>query len=440
MSMPTTDHATAPPRATGSARAQEILAIGARLFEQNGFAATTVQDIGDAAGVLPGSLYHHFESKDAIAVALIAEFDADVTAVARASLGTDTSGFGAAQARAHLLALCRDLTTVIRRHAAAVRLRAYQAPLVAGPALQAAVRAESPILTRSWTDALAAVLRQPGISHERPGLLRFAFHRSTLAAATAYPRHLSSDAIADQLCDILLDGILSDSPSAVELNTSTAARRAERFIAGWRRNDAKDLDPKARLLLAAKGEFARHGYEASTIRGIADAAGITMGTLYRRAESKEAILREILERYSGDLDSAVRGVLSDVTSVAESLDALARLYVHASRRFAAEASIVKLGSDADQRSDSPFSDYLAQTEDRLVLLENVFAMGLREGSIRPISTASIVALHFRQVIWLPYQEHGRTGERRAHSFIREDVLGGAQPSSPVAFTTQQHVP
>lgn len=41
----------------------ELLSIAARLFAERGLQATTVRDIADAAGILSGSLYHHFDSK-----------------------------------------------------------------------------------------------------------------------------------------------------------------------------------------------------------------------------------------------------------------------------------------------------------------------------------------------------------------------------------------
>jgi TetR/AcrR family transcriptional regulator, cholesterol catabolism regulator len=43
-----------------------ILTSAAELFARKGIGATTVREIADAVGVLSGSLYHHFESKDAI--------------------------------------------------------------------------------------------------------------------------------------------------------------------------------------------------------------------------------------------------------------------------------------------------------------------------------------------------------------------------------------
>src|SRR5882724_11116536 len=36
------------------------------MFAERGFKATTVRDIADAAGILSGSLYHHFDSKESM--------------------------------------------------------------------------------------------------------------------------------------------------------------------------------------------------------------------------------------------------------------------------------------------------------------------------------------------------------------------------------------
>ena len=54
-------------------RPDEILAAAARLFSTRGFHATSVQDIADAVGILKGSLYHHFESKEAILYRIVKE-------------------------------------------------------------------------------------------------------------------------------------------------------------------------------------------------------------------------------------------------------------------------------------------------------------------------------------------------------------------------------
>ncbi|MCB0948041.1 MAG: TetR family transcriptional regulator KstR2 [Mycobacterium sp.] len=45
-------------------RRNELLGLAATMFAQRGLRATTVRDIADSAGILSGSLYHHFSSKE----------------------------------------------------------------------------------------------------------------------------------------------------------------------------------------------------------------------------------------------------------------------------------------------------------------------------------------------------------------------------------------
>lgn len=53
-----------------SARKQQILEIAGRLFARNGYRGTSIREIGEQAGILGGSLYHHIKSKDALFVEL----------------------------------------------------------------------------------------------------------------------------------------------------------------------------------------------------------------------------------------------------------------------------------------------------------------------------------------------------------------------------------
>ncbi|MBB3957871.1 TetR/AcrR family transcriptional regulator [Novosphingobium sediminicola] len=54
------------PTEQGSNRRAQILEIAAHLFAAKGYAGTSMRDIGEEAGVLGGSLYHHVKSKDAL--------------------------------------------------------------------------------------------------------------------------------------------------------------------------------------------------------------------------------------------------------------------------------------------------------------------------------------------------------------------------------------
>ncbi len=57
-----------------SERRDQIMAIAAHLIARRGYSATTVRDIADEAGILSGSLYHHFSSKEAILQEILHNF------------------------------------------------------------------------------------------------------------------------------------------------------------------------------------------------------------------------------------------------------------------------------------------------------------------------------------------------------------------------------
>jgi AcrR family transcriptional regulator len=59
-------------------RRDELLAIAARLFADKGFKNTTVRDIADAAGILSGSLYHHFDSKESMVDEILRTFQEEL--------------------------------------------------------------------------------------------------------------------------------------------------------------------------------------------------------------------------------------------------------------------------------------------------------------------------------------------------------------------------
>jgi AcrR family transcriptional regulator len=59
-------------------RRERILAVAAALFARKGVAATTVREIADEVGILSGSLYHHFESKEAMVDEIISSYLEDL--------------------------------------------------------------------------------------------------------------------------------------------------------------------------------------------------------------------------------------------------------------------------------------------------------------------------------------------------------------------------
>jgi AcrR family transcriptional regulator len=52
---------------------KEIVAAAAKVFRTKGYHAATVRDIAEEVGILKGSLYHHFESKEALLYLVVKE-------------------------------------------------------------------------------------------------------------------------------------------------------------------------------------------------------------------------------------------------------------------------------------------------------------------------------------------------------------------------------
>ena len=125
---PSAPHPPAPHPPPASARTDDVRRTAAGLFEQSGYSATTMSDIAEALGILPGSLYHHFASKEEIAVDLLSSYTG-----ALAELGTAAarrSEPSPAEPEKLLRQLAADVAALAIRHAAAVRLSAYEAPSV----------------------------------------------------------------------------------------------------------------------------------------------------------------------------------------------------------------------------------------------------------------------------------------------------------------------
>jgi len=77
-----------PPREPTDRR-RAILDTAAALFARKGVAATTVRDIGREVGILSGSLYHHFDSKEAMVDEIVTAFFDELRARYKEVLASD---------------------------------------------------------------------------------------------------------------------------------------------------------------------------------------------------------------------------------------------------------------------------------------------------------------------------------------------------------------
>jgi AcrR family transcriptional regulator len=99
-----------------SERRAHLVSLAGELFAEKGFRATTVREIADAAGILSGSLYHHFDSKESIGDEILQGFLNEVLADYRQAAETDDDP------RAVLERIVRTSTVTLSRHRAALTM------------------------------------------------------------------------------------------------------------------------------------------------------------------------------------------------------------------------------------------------------------------------------------------------------------------------------
>jgi TetR/AcrR family transcriptional regulator, cholesterol catabolism regulator len=69
-----------------SERREHLVRLAAELFAEKGYQATTVRNIADEAGILSGSLYHHFDSKESIVDEILTSFYDELNAANKTAL------------------------------------------------------------------------------------------------------------------------------------------------------------------------------------------------------------------------------------------------------------------------------------------------------------------------------------------------------------------
>lgn len=83
-----------------------------------------------------------------------------------------------------------------------------------------------------------------------------------------------------------------------------------------------NAERRAELLATAAGVFADQGYDATTVRRIADTAGMLAGSLYYHFDSKESMLDEILSAFLDELWRCYDTVLAAGLGPRETIAAL----------------------------------------------------------------------------------------------------------------------
>jgi len=404
-------------------RRTEILQTAALLIATSGL-RTSLQEIADAAGILPGSLYHHFESKEAILVELLRRYHADLDHIAERALDrlddpTSLSAFD------RIVDLGTAIAQCAVTHRAALQMTFYEAPTSNPELAELAQRRPAAILeamvqtlrAARWSGYLRADVDLPVLADR--------IVQSMLQVGLDVVRHnAGADKVATLLCRIILEGLATIPPKDAALDGSAAFAAADAAVRSWTDDsDAAPNDKAAHVRAVARAEFGRKGYEVTTIRDIASAAGLGTGTVYRLIGSKEELLASIMQSFSEKIAEVgwAKVLRSDSTPV-EKLDALAWIHTNALARFGDEFRI-QLAWMRQSPPDTPNIAWLFTK--RVRQMKSLLAEGIRSGEITVDSPSNeVLARCAIGISWIPENILHDLGTRASLLHVRDTMLRG----------------
>lgn len=185
-------------------RQAEVLALAGDLFARNGYAATTVRDIAEAAGILSGSLYHHFASKEAMVDEILRSFLDEILGVYDEILDAGLPP------RETFEALANVSLAAMERHQAAIVIYQNDGRLLSGLSAFSYLRTAGQRFERAWVTVLEEGIDSGDFRSSVDPELAYRFVRATLWTVARWYRpggDLTPQEISSQYLSIMLDGI-----------------------------------------------------------------------------------------------------------------------------------------------------------------------------------------------------------------------------------------
>ena len=179
-----------------------ILREAAELFLARGYAETSLRTIAEAVEMQPASIYHHFDSKDALLTEILEiGMDAVTTAFRAAASELEPSATNQDRLRAHVAGHLRALFANHAFTAAHVTVFPF-----APRDVRTAAVPQRDAYEASWTELLSAVA--PGLDDEAAGVARLALFGAMNSTVQWFdPANGSTDDLATNIVDTLWNGL-----------------------------------------------------------------------------------------------------------------------------------------------------------------------------------------------------------------------------------------
>ncbi|MFD5414099.1 TetR/AcrR family transcriptional regulator [Streptomyces nojiriensis] len=193
-----------PPVTASPERRRELLDTAAEVFAAQGYNATTVRKIADAAGMLAGSLYYHFDSKESMLDEILSAFLTELWD------GYDTVLAAGLGPRETIEALVTESFREIDRHRAAVAIYQKESRTLSAQPRFHYLSDSQQKFEKAWLGTLERGVAAKVFRADLDIRLTYRFVRDTVWVAASWYRpggQHSPEEIARQYLSMVLDGI-----------------------------------------------------------------------------------------------------------------------------------------------------------------------------------------------------------------------------------------
>ncbi|MEV6550793.1 TetR/AcrR family transcriptional regulator [Streptomyces sp. NPDC051597] len=175
---------------------------------------------------------------------------------------------------------------------------------------------------------------------------------------------------------------------------------------------------RAELLATAAEVFAAQGYNATTVRRIADEAGLLAGSLYYHFDSKESMLDEILSTFLDQLWEGYDAVLAAGLGPRETIEALVTESFREIDRHRAAVAIYQ--KESRHLTELPRFAYLTDSQRRfeqawLGTLER----GVAAGAFRADLDVRLTYRFVRDTVWVAASWYRPGGQHSPEEIARQ---------------------
>jgi TetR/AcrR family transcriptional regulator, cholesterol catabolism regulator len=180
------------------------------------------------------------------------------------------------------------------------------------------------------------------------------------------------------------------------------------------------------LLVLAATMFAERGLRATTVRDIADSAGILSGSLYHHFKSKEQMVEEVLRDFLGWLFDRYQQIIATEPNPLERLKGLFMTSFEAIEDR--HAQVVIYQDEAKRLSSLPQFDFVeARNREQRKMWLDLLNEGVEQGYFRPDIDVDVVYRFIRDTTWVSVRWYQPGGPLTAEEVGRQYlaiVLGG----------------